>query len=83
MPKILGGEARGRKKVRMATKWDKAPYRHKSGRSEFQTSDTVPRSYEDIFIRRVSRPLELYLKYCTCKLLIVSAHIGDREATWH
>jgi hypothetical protein len=22
MPKILGGEARGRKKVRMATKWD-------------------------------------------------------------
>jgi hypothetical protein len=23
MPKILGGEARGRKKVRMATKWDR------------------------------------------------------------
>jgi hypothetical protein len=26
MPKILGGEARGRKKVRMATKWDKDAY---------------------------------------------------------
>jgi hypothetical protein len=50
MPKILGGEALGRKKVRMATKWDKAPYRHKSGRSEFQTFDTVPRTYEDIFL---------------------------------
>jgi hypothetical protein len=24
IPKILGGKARGRKKVRMATKWDKA-----------------------------------------------------------
>jgi hypothetical protein len=24
MPKILGGEARGRKKVRMATKWDRS-----------------------------------------------------------
>jgi hypothetical protein len=23
IPKILGGEARGRKKVRMATKWDR------------------------------------------------------------
>jgi hypothetical protein len=23
IPKILGGEARGRKKVRLATKWDK------------------------------------------------------------
>ena len=26
MPKILGGEARGRKKVRMATKWDEDAY---------------------------------------------------------
>ena len=26
IPKILGGKARGRKKVRMATKWDKASH---------------------------------------------------------
>jgi hypothetical protein len=25
IPKILGGEARGRKKVRLATKWDNTP----------------------------------------------------------
>jgi hypothetical protein len=27
IPKILGGKARGRKKARMATKWDKASHR--------------------------------------------------------
>jgi hypothetical protein len=48
MPKILGGEARGRKKVRMATKWDKHYIHdgHKEALKAVKTEDEFRRECE-------------------------------------